>query len=112
MKKTGILLAGLLVAGNGLAATESNKKIDTLGVNGNKGYITLEGGLSSECKNNKLYVDLKTQPGRITYSTLLATKLANGRFSVIKHSIDEESDRCMIKKVELGSSRELGSDIL
>lgn len=81
-------------------ATDYDKYVDRLGIQGNSGYFSVKDTLSLSCKFDVVYVDLTNDFGKAAYASLLAAQTSGKKLSRLDYSQTVPGEMCMLTLLE------------
>ena len=103
MHKAMLALAAALLAGQAMAASDSNKTVQSAGVQSPNAYFRVNEALSVSCVFNVIYIgDLSTPGARAMYATVLSTQATGKPLSTISYNVAPTGE-CTATQVEVSS---------
>lgn len=103
MRKVIVALTTTLLAGQALAVSDSNKTVQSAGVQSPNAYFRVNEALSANCNFNVIYIgDLSTPGARAMYATVLSAQATGKPLTTVAYNVASTGE-CTATQVEVSS---------
>lgn len=94
------LLVTFFYSSTAFAATDYNRQVERIGVQGSTAYFSVKEALSNNCKFDVVYVSLTNEFGKASFASLLAAQLPGKKISRLEYSQPSPGDTCTLTLLE------------